>query len=130
MGFYYRKPITGDAVQPVKDYVIASGTTIVLGDLVRLNGSGQIVKAATGDTSILGVAEGTDFVNGKAKIRISPDAVYEADYVGAGALTPGTAYGIDGSGNLDTADTTVTIARILEVVNGKPYVVIINRQMV
>lgn len=130
MGFYYRRPIVGDAVIPAKDYKIASGTTIVPGDLVRLDGSGEIVKAATGSTTILGVAEGTDFVNGKAKVRISGDAVYQADYVGAGALTIGVAYGIDGSGNLDTADTSVTIARIVEVVDGKPYVVIISRQMV
>lgn len=130
MGFYYRRPIVGDSVIPAKDYTIASGVTIVPGDLVRLNGSGLIVKATTSDTTILGVAEGTDFVNGKAKVRISGDAVYQADFVGAGALTIGVAYGIDGSGNLDTADTSVTIARIVEVVDGKPYVVIISRQMV
>ncbi len=129
MGFYYRRPVVGDAVQPVKDYPIASGTTIVPGDIVRLDSNGEIVKAATGSTTVLGVAEGTGFVNGKAKVRVTGDAVYQADFVGAGALTVGTAYGIDGSGNLDTADTSVTIARIIEVVDGKPYVVIISRQM-
>lgn len=130
MGFYFRRSLLNDSVIPAKDYPIASGVTILPGDIVRLDSSGNIVKAVTGSTTILGIAEGTDFVNGKAKVRISGDAVYQADFVGAGALTVGTAYGIDGSGNLDTADTTVTIARILEVVDGKPYVVIISRQMV
>jgi hypothetical protein len=130
MAFYYRKPIEGDAVEPVKDFTIASGVTIVQGDIVKLDSSGLIVKAVTGDTTVLGVAEGTDFVNKKAKVRIAPSAVYEAEFVGAGALTIGTAYGIDGNSKLDTADTSVTIAKIVEVVNGKPYVVIIARQLV
>jgi hypothetical protein len=130
MGFYYRRSIVGDSVLPAKDYSIASGTTIVPGDIVRLNSSGEIVKATTTDTTILGIAEGTDFVNGKAKVRISGEAVYQADFVGTGTLTVGVAYGIDGSGNLDTADTTTTIARIVEVVDSKPYVVITQRQMV
>lgn len=128
MAFYYRRPIEGDAVEPVKDYPIASGVTIVQGDIVKLS-SGEIVKAVTGDTAVLGVAEGTDFVNKKAKVRIAPSAIYEAEYVGAGALTVGTAYGIDGNSKMDTADTSVLIVKIVEVVNGKPYVVITARQL-
>jgi len=128
MAFFYRRPIEGDAVEPVKDYPIASGVTIVQGDIVKLS-SGEIVKAVTGDTAVLGVAEGTDFVNGKAKVRIAPSAVYEAEYVGAGALTVGTSYGIDGNRKMDTADTSVLVVRIVEVVNGKPYVIITARQL-
>lgn len=128
MAFFYRRPIEGDAVEPVKDYPIASGVTIVQGDIVKLS-SGEIVKAVTGDTAVLGVAEGTDFVNGKAKVRIAPSAVYEAEYVGAGALTVGTSYGIDGNSKMDTADTSVLVVRIVEVVNGKPYVIITARQL-
>lgn len=128
MAFFYRRPIEGDAVEPVKDYPIASGVTIVQGDIVKLS-SGEIVKAVTGDTAVLGVAEGTDFVNGKAKVRIAPSAIYEAEYVGAGALTVGTSYGIDGNSKMDTADTSVLVVRIVEVVNGKPYVIITARQL-
>jgi hypothetical protein len=129
MAFFYRRPLQGDAVQPVKDYPIASGTTIVPGDIVRLDSNGEIVKAATGSTTVLGVAEGTDFVNGKAKVRLAPDAVYEAEFVGAGALTVGTAYGIDGNSKMDTADTSVLVVKIVEVVNSKPYVIITALQM-
>jgi hypothetical protein len=130
MGFYYRKPISGDAVIPAKDYTIASGVTVVPGDLVRLDSSGDIVQATSVSTNILGVAEGTDFVNGKAKVRISSDAVYQADVAGTGTLTIGVAYGITDDAEFDTDDVTGTIARIVEVVDGKPYVVITQRQMV
>lgn len=137
MGFRYRRPLSGDSIQPCKDYPLNAtyATTAKQYDVVRLNASGELVLAATGDTTVLGVLEGFTFegqgVTFKTgKVRISPDAVYEADYVGAGALTAGVAYGIDGSGNLDTADTTVKIATIVEVIGGKPHVVITARQLV
>lgn len=137
MGFHYRKSITAESVIPAKDYTLDAtyAVTAVKGDLVRLNGSGNLVLAATGDANVLGALVGTNFEGiGKTaktgKVIISGDAIYEADKVGAGALTVGTAYGIDGSSNLDTADTVTTIAKIVEVVNGKPYVVITARQLV
>jgi hypothetical protein len=130
MAFYYRRPIEGDAVQPVKDFTIASGVTIVQGDIVKLDSSGNVIKSVADDTVVLGVAEGTDFVNGKAKVRLAADAVYEAEYVGAGALTIGKAYGINGSSQMDTAEVTALLVKIVEVVNGKPYVVITGRLFV
>jgi hypothetical protein len=138
MAFRYRKSMSGESVIPVKDFTLDTtyATTAAKGDVVRLNGSGNVVLAATGDTNVLGVLEGFNFEGitatkpVTAKVRISSDAVYEADKVGAGAITVGTAYGIDGSSNLDTADTTTLIAKIVEVVNGKPYVVITSRQIV
>lgn len=137
MSFYYRKSLDGDSIIPAKDYPLDAtyAATAKVGDVVRLNGSFNVVLAATGDANVLGVLAGTSFegvgVNPKvAKVMLSPDAIYEADKVGAGALTVGTAYGIDGSSNLDTADTVTTIAKIVEVVNGKPYVVITARQII
>lgn len=138
MAFRYRKSIDGDAISPVKDFTLDTtyAVTAAKGDIVRLNGSGNLVLAATGDANVLGVLEGFNFEGITAvkpvtgKVRTAPNAIYEADKVGAGALTVGTAYGIDGSSNLDTADTTTLIAKIVEVVNGKPYVVITARQLI
>jgi hypothetical protein len=137
MAFHYRKSLDGDSVASAKDYSLDAtyATTAKRGDIVRLNASGNLVLAATGDTTVLGVLVGFNFeglnVTPKVgKVIVDPETVYQADTVGAGALTVGTAYGIDGSSNLDTADTTTTVAKIVEVVNGKPYVVLTARQLV
>jgi hypothetical protein len=137
MAFHYRRSLNADSVIPAKDFPLNAtyAATAVKGDLVRLNGSQELVLAATGDANILGVLVGTNFEGltkaaKTGKVIISGDAIYEADKVGAGPLTVGTSYGIDGSSNLDTADTTTLIAKIVEVVNGKPYVVITARQLV
>ncbi len=136
MALHYRRSIDGDSVIPSKNFPLNAtyAATAKKGDLVRLNASGEVVLAATGDTSVLGVLEGLVFEGaGQAfktgQVRISGNAVYEADFVGEGALTVGTSYGIDGASNMDTDDTTVTILKIVEVVNGKPYVVIASRQL-
>jgi hypothetical protein len=136
MSFQYRKNVNGDGVIAAKDYPLDATykATAKVGDIVRINGSGNVVLAATGDTTVAGVIAGFSFDGVgvsplTAKVQISPDAIYEATTVGAGAITLGTAYGIDGSSNLDTADTTVTIAKIVEVVGGKPYVQITARQL-
>lgn len=137
MAFRYRKSLDGDSVSSAKDFPLDAtyATTAKKGDVVRLNASGNLVLAVTGDTNVLGVLTGTNFEGitvstpKVGKVHVDPEAIYEADKVGAGALTVGTAYGIDGSSNLDTADTTTVIAKIVEVVNGKPYVVITARQL-
>lgn len=137
MGFRYRKSIDGSSITPVKDYPLAAAyaANAKATDVVRLDATGSLVLAATGDATVLGVMEGVNFegvgVTPKVgKVRITGNAVYEADKVGAGALTVGLAYGIDGASNLDTADTVTPIAKIVEVVGGKPYVVISARQIV
>lgn len=137
MSFYYRRNAAGDGVIPAPDFPLNAtyAATAKVGDVVRLNGSGEVVLAATGDTTVLGVVQGFNFTGignlpTVAKVTTSGDAVYEADKVGAGALTLGTGYGIDAASNLDTADTTVVIAKIVAVVNGKPYVQITARQLV
>ena len=136
MAFKYRKSLLAEGVIPVHDFPIDAtyAATAKPGDIVRLDGSGNVIKAVTGDTTVLGVLEGTNFegleqTRKVAKVRTSGQAVYEASVVGAGAITKGTSYGIDSSGNLDTADTTTLIAKIVDVVGGKPYVVITARQL-
>jgi hypothetical protein len=137
MGLELRRATTsnGSAI-PAKDYPLNAtyATTAKKGDIVRLNASGELVQAATGDTTVLGALVGFNFegagVNPKVgKVIVSGDAIYAATKVGAGALTVGTEYGIDGSSNMDTADTTVKILQIIEVVNGVPYVAIKYRQL-
>lgn len=137
MSFHYRKNLDGDSTASAKDFPLDAtyAATVKRGDVVRLNASGNLVQAATGDTTVLGVLVGTNFegvgVTPKTgKVIIDPEAVYQADKVGAGALTLGAAYGIDGSSNLDTGDTSVKVATIVDVVNGKPYVAISARQIV
>jgi hypothetical protein len=137
MAFYYRRNGAGDGVIPAPDFPLNAtyAATAKEGDVVRLNASGEVVLALTGDTTVLGVVAGFNY-NGigalptVAKVHTSGDAVYEATKVGAGALTRGVGYGIDASSNLDTADTTVVIAKIVAVVDGKPYVQITARQLV
>lgn len=137
MAFHFRRNMAGDGVIPAPDFPLDAtyAATAKVGDVVRLNASGNVVLAATGDTTVLGVMAGLNFngigVNPSvAKVQTSGDAVYEADKVGAGALTLGVGYGIDAASNLDTADTTVVIAKIVAVVGGKPYVQITARQLV
>jgi hypothetical protein len=138
MGLEFRRTLqAGGAAVPAKDYPLNAtyATTAKKGDIVRLNASGELVQATTSDTNVLGVVVGFNFEGAgqtvkTGKVTVSGDAVYQATYVGAGALTIGTEYGIDGSSNMDTADTTVKILQIVEVVNGKPYVAIKYRQLV
>lgn len=138
MGFEFRRSLTsGTSSLPAKDYPLNAtyANTAKKGDVVRLNASGELVQATTSDTNVLGVLIGFNFEGAGVAIKVgkvivNADAVYEATKVGAGALTVGTEYGLDGSSNVDTADITVKIVQIVEVVNGKPYVVIKNRQLV
>lgn len=137
MAFHYRRNSSGDGVIPAPDFPLDAtyAATAKVGDIVKINGSGQLILAVTGDTAVLGVLAGLNFngigVNPSVgKVTVSGDAVYEADYVGAGALTVGTAYGIDGASKMDTADTTVLIVKIVAIVNSKPYVQITARQLV
>ena len=138
MGLEFRRALTSNGSgTPAKDYPLNAtyATSATKGDIVRLNGSGELVKATTSDTNVLGVLVGFNFEGAgvtvkTGKVMTAADNVYEATKVGAGALTVGTEYGIDGNSNLDTADTTVKILQIVEVVNGRPYVAIKYRQLV
>lgn len=135
MAFRFRKTIDGDGFPSAMDFPIdAAYTNPAEGDVVTLTGTGTVKRAATDDTSVLGVVVGFNFIDINkdptiAKVVVDMEAVYEADYTGAGALSIGTEYGIDDNSTLDTGDTTNKIAKIVEVVNGMPYVVITHRQL-
>ena len=63
-GFYLRGNLLGGAnTQPTFDYIIANSTTLKIGDAVRMNTAGFIVRAAAGE-AILGVVEGLVDANG------------------------------------------------------------------
>jgi hypothetical protein len=139
MAFWFRYSLNEGSILPAKDFPLDStyAATAAPGDVVRLNASGNLVKALTTDTTVLGVLDGVSYdgvgvTPTKGKVRVSPDAIYEATKVGAGALIAGTAYGIDGSSNVDTADTTTLIVKIVGTsgTTGNPLVVITARQLV
>jgi hypothetical protein len=138
MGLEFRRSLTSNGSgTPAKDYPLdpTYAATAKKGDIVRINASGNVVLALTSDTSVAGVLVGFNFEGAgvtvkTGKVMTAADNVYAATKVGAGALTVGTEYGIDGSSNMDTADTTTKILQIVEVVNGVPYVAIKYRQFV
>ncbi len=137
MALHYRRSIDGDSVIPSKNFPLNAtyATTAKKGDIVRLDANGEVVQATSADTDVLGVIEGFVFEGAgepftTGQVRVSGNAIYEADFVGAGALTVGTSYGINDTSEMDTDDTAVAILKIVSVVNGKPYVVIVSRQLV
>jgi hypothetical protein len=124
------------SVQTAKDFTLDTtyAATAKADDVVRLNASQKVVLAATGDTDVLGVLVGFNFEGITAtkpvvgKVMVEPDAVFEADVTGGTPLV-GTAYGINGASTVDVADTAVPIVKVVEIVDGKPYVVITKRQL-
>ncbi len=138
MGFAYRRNTSGDTVQPVKEYVLdtAYAATAKRQDVVKLNASGQVVLAATGDTEVLGVLEYID-VNAlgetthKGGVRTDGSAIYEVAASAAGAVV-GAKYGItmtDGGivNVADTATACVVVVRVRD--NGNLDVQITGRQL-
>lgn len=137
MAFLYRKSID-DALAGGKDFTLNAtyATTAKAGDVVRLNASGEVILAATTDADVLGVVQGFTFegvgVTPKiAKVNIDPEAIYEAT-VAAGttidAASIGDAFGINGASAIET-DATYPIVKVVEVINGKPQVIITKRQL-
>ncbi len=56
-GFYFRKSLIGLEHPPTSNYLLAASATVCIGDLVRVNTSGLLVRAETG-TAALGVLTG------------------------------------------------------------------------
>lgn len=83
-GFIFRKSLGSDAVTPIKDFPVNAAYLQVAqqGDLVKLDAAGEVVAAVAGDTAVLGVSEGLDFLKRVAKVRLNPNAVYEVKYTG------------------------------------------------
>lgn len=127
--FRYRYSKSGNSVLPIQDRPLdatfAASLDKVAGYAVKLDGSGNVVQAATGDTAIAGIMTGWDFAGQgvtptTGKVLSNADAVFEADVVG-GTPVVGGQYGIDGSSNVDVADVTVKVVVCEKIVNGKYY---------
>jgi len=136
--FHYRKTDGGDAIQPIPDFEIDAtfaATKPKVGQLVKLNGSSQVIAAAAGDAKILGVFEGFNVQRETespktCKVRVSNKEIYEADVVG-GTPVVGTAYNIDANSNVNVAATTTPAVTVVgkSSKTGMAYVKITGRQL-
>lgn len=128
--FTFAYNLNGDSSVVIKDYPVATGYTPKKGDLVYLNGSGQITNAAINTATLLGVLSDTNFVglvasgqpyaaatvsgtinNGavKGKVYLDASLVYRATVkTGSGTPVAGTQYAVAIVSNdyqLDVANT-------------------------
>jgi hypothetical protein len=122
MGLQFRRGLNSDAVNPVKDWKLDAtyAATAKPYDLVKLNGSGDVVLAATNDTSVLGVLEGLEIrQQGDSltygKVR-TVAGIYEVPYVGGtptvGGVNPVT---MTNGGQLNAAVATTPVFKVIAV---------------
>lgn len=133
MAFTFAYSIS-DEEMVIKDFPTATGVTPARGDVVILNGSGQIAAAGNNPTTVLGVYEGGSFTglvpsgmyaaaaanvndetnttNPLGKVRLSATSVYRVPYTGTAPVV-GTKYGntsgqapAGAQARIDTANTT------------------------
>lgn len=128
MAFRYRYSDGANSTTPVKDHPLNAtyAATCKSGDVVKLNGSNELILAVTGDTVVAGVLEGWNFAGlgvtpTVGKVNTSGAAIYEADFTG-GTPAIGISYGINGASQIDVADTTVLIVKVVKKVGTKTYV--------
>lgn len=134
---YRRNTNSPDATPVAKPYKLNAtyAATAQRFDLVKLDANGEVVKAAAADTSVLGVLQTVLIkIQGETdtygEVMTTPGAVFEVPASAAGAKV-GTAYGINASQNIDVANTTTTVAKVVAVrSNGNLDVVISGRQLV
>lgn len=121
--FEFAYALDGVQATPVLDFAPNAGYTPKKGDIVKLNGTGEVIVGTAGaaDTAVLGVCEGGNFTGlvpgtpvvstnnpgSIAKVRVDSASVYRIPLKAAGA-TPvvGTKYGtilVSGDFQLDTA---------------------------
>lgn len=139
MGARYRRNLNdGDTVSPAKPFKLDAtyAATAKRWDVVKLNTSGDVVAAASADTSILGVLETVELkIQGDSDtgaVRIAAGAIYEMPVTGGTPVT-GKAYGITNTdgGTVNVADTTTTVVKVVAVrTNGNVDVVFTGRQLV
>lgn len=151
MAFQLAYTLDGDSTVVIKDFNADASYTPHVGDVVKLNASGNVVAAAATDTAVLGVLHGKNFlglVSGtavastnnpgtRAKVSIGVECVYRVPLKsGATAPTIGTKYGIAVVGSdfqLDTSVTTTGAIYVVEdydSVNKNAFVSITARQLV
>lgn len=122
--FEYRRNLRGDAVVPVKDYRIdnAYAADAKVGDIVKLNESGQVVAATEGDAPVLGVFLGPLVKREKdpdfyGKVQTAEGMIFEATYTGD-APTVGGEHPItvaDGEYHVDLTSTANPAVKIVAV---------------
>lgn len=121
----FRRMLTGDSAMPVKDYTIntAYAATAKVGDLVKLNATGEVVKAVVADAAVLGIFLGfnikivadTVFTG---KVRVSNEAVYEVSASGTAPVVGGSyAFAINADGTVEinggvTANPTFKVVAV------------------
>lgn len=135
--FEYRKS-DNNAIQPIPDFEIDAAfaaTNPVQGQLVKLNGANQVIGAAAGDATILGVFEGFNVQRETespktGKVRTSPAEWYEADFTG-GTPVIGTKYNITATSQVNVAAVTTPAVTVVKTSPkpGKVYVKIHGRQL-
>lgn len=126
----YRGSLTGESVLPAKDYAVATGQGLKKGDLVTLNASGELVKATSSSTNLLGVSEGkaiqTEYEESVNKlfhkVRPSNQQIIELEVTG-GTPVIGQAYGITNDHKLDVGGTG-SLVKVIRLVNDKAWVTI------
>jgi len=129
----------GDAAHPVRDFKLdpTYATVAKKGDVVKLNGSGNVVAAAAGDTEVLGEFLGPIIKIERdpdtyGKVRTAPNAVYEVT-VSGGTPVIGGEYelGLDnGDYFLNVAGTTNPVFKVIgQLSNGNYEAIITARQL-
>lgn len=112
MAFEFAYTTTGDGVLPAKNFPLASTYVtagVAKGDVVKLNGSQQLIKAVAADTEVLGVLESAVFEGigvpvTTGQVKYSGEAVYRTPYTGTTPVI-GTAYPINASQVLNGSGT-------------------------
>ena len=156
--FTFAYNLNGDSAITIKDFPVAAGYTPAKGDLVYLNGSGQITSAAINTATALGVVSDKNFTgliasgqpyaaatdsgtinNGavKGKVYMDASAVYRVPATG-GTPVVGTQYAVaisSGDYKLDVANTagSTKFATCVDydASTGNAFVVLdVNRQVV
>lgn len=134
MFLYRRNLYSGDTVIPAKPYKLdpTYAQTAKRHDVVKLNAEGNVVGAAAGDTTILGVLETVEIkmeseTDTYGAVRLSRGAVYEARPSAAGAVV-GDKYGITALGaTVEVADTTTVAVEVVAIRdNGNIDVVLLD----
>lgn len=120
-GLEYRGNLSGVGITPAQDYE-ADATyfgTAKPNDPVKLNGSGQIVRATATDTSIFGVLAAREYLRANetpkvVKVRTDRNALYEVK-VAAGTPVVGTSYELNAAGELNASATTNASVKVRKI---------------
>ena len=136
----FRRGMGSDAVQAVKDFTLNAtyAATAKKGDIVKLNGSGEVVAAATNDILVLGIYEGpnvklTAETVTTGKVRTAAESVYEITVTG-GTPVAGLGYPVtlsSGDYILNAAVQTTPLFKVVGTLpSGNVEVVITGRQLI